>query len=72
MPLRGRVVRVLELGAVIESKEEANRPKDLAVLPVLRETLAARRRRGERRGRRDGAVPSLARRSAQRLSRRWC
>lgn len=47
MPLRGRVVRVLELGAVIESKEEANRPKDLAVLPVLRETLAARRRRGE-------------------------
>lgn len=48
MPLRGRVVRVLELGAVIESKEEANRPKDLAVLPVLRETLAARRRRGER------------------------
>jgi len=48
MPLRGRVVRVLELGAVIESKEEANRPKDLAVLPVLRETLAARRKRGER------------------------
>lgn len=48
IPLRGRVVRVLELGAVIESKEEANRPKDLAVLPVLRETLAARRRRGER------------------------
>lgn len=47
MPLRGRVVRVLELGAVIESKEEANRPKDRAVLPVLRETLAARRRRGE-------------------------
>lgn len=48
MPLRGRVVRVLELGTVIELKEEANRPKDLAILPVLRETFAARQRRGER------------------------
>jgi hypothetical protein len=47
MPLRGRIVRMLELGAVIESMEEANRPKDRALLPVLRETLAARRRRGE-------------------------
>jgi hypothetical protein len=47
LPLRGRVVRVLELAAVIESKEEANRPKDRAVLPLLRDTLAARRRRGE-------------------------
>ena len=32
-------VRVLELSAVIESKEQANRDKDRAVLPVLRQTL---------------------------------
>jgi hypothetical protein len=45
--LRGTVVRVLALDAIIESKEEAGRPRDHAVLPVLRETLAARQRRGE-------------------------
>lgn len=33
-------VRVLELAAVIETKEQANRPKDHAALPVLRQTLA--------------------------------
>ncbi|HEY8021286.1 MAG TPA: hypothetical protein VIH93_09300 [Thermoanaerobaculia bacterium] len=33
-------VRVLELAAVIETKEHANREKDRAVLPVLRQTLA--------------------------------
>jgi hypothetical protein len=33
-------VRVLELAAVIETKEHANRDKDRAVLPVLRQTLA--------------------------------
>jgi hypothetical protein len=33
-------VRVLELAAVIETKEQANRAKDRAVLPVLRQTLA--------------------------------
>ncbi len=32
-------VQVLELAAVIESKEQANRDKDRAVLPVLRQTL---------------------------------
>ena len=32
-------VRVLKLGAVIETKEQANREKDRAVLPVLRQTL---------------------------------
>ena len=32
-------VLVLELSAVIESKEAAARPKDQAMLPVLRETL---------------------------------
>jgi hypothetical protein len=31
---------VLELAAVIETKEQANREKDRAVLPVLRQTLA--------------------------------
>ena len=33
-------VPVLELAAVIETKEQANRDKDRAVLPVLRQTLA--------------------------------
>jgi hypothetical protein len=33
-------VRVLELAAVIETKEQANRDKDRAALPVLRQTLA--------------------------------
>ena len=33
-------VRVLELAAVIETKEYANRDKDRAALPVLRQTLA--------------------------------
>lgn len=37
-------VRVLELAAVIETKEQANRDKDRAVLPVLRQTLALKRR----------------------------
>ena len=37
-------VRVLELGAVIETKEYANREKDRAVLPVLRQTLAMKTR----------------------------
>jgi len=42
-------VRVLELAAVIESKEQANRDKDRAVLPVLRQTLVMKTglRRGE-------------------------
>ena len=37
-------VRVLELAAVIESKEQANREKDRAVLPVLRQTLVMKTR----------------------------
>jgi hypothetical protein len=32
-------VRVLDLAAVIETKEQANRDKDRAALPVLRQTL---------------------------------
>ncbi|HEV7518403.1 MAG TPA: hypothetical protein VGR07_19070 [Thermoanaerobaculia bacterium] len=37
-------VRVLELAAVIETKEQANRDKDRAALPVLRQTLAMKNR----------------------------
>jgi hypothetical protein len=42
-------VRVLELAAVIETKEQANRDKDRAVLPVLKQTLTmkAQARRDE-------------------------
>lgn len=36
-------IRVLELAQVIESKEQAGRDKDLAMLPVLRRTLEMRR-----------------------------
>lgn len=35
----GLTIRVLTLPALIEAKERAGRPKDLAVLPVLRATL---------------------------------
>jgi hypothetical protein len=35
----GQTVRVLSLPALIEAKERSGRPKDLAVLPVLRATL---------------------------------
>lgn len=37
-------VRVLDLAAVIESKQAAGRDKDAAMLPVLRQTLELRRR----------------------------
>lgn len=43
----GRNVRVLDLAAVIESKETADRPRDRAALPQLREALRLRRARGE-------------------------
>jgi hypothetical protein len=40
MKLTGQLkVRVLSLPALIEAKERAGRPKDLAALPVLRATL---------------------------------
>ncbi len=39
-------VRVLELAAVIETKEQADRDKDRAALPVLRQTLEMKRRLG--------------------------
>jgi hypothetical protein len=41
----GRTVRVLGLPALIEAKERAGRPKDLAVLPVLRAALDEQTRR---------------------------
>lgn len=43
-------VHVLELAGVIESKEQANRDKDRAVLPVLRQTLAMKTRLGREGG----------------------
>jgi hypothetical protein len=45
--LLGIAVRVLDLDALIESKEAADRPKDRAALPLLRETLRLRRERGD-------------------------
>jgi hypothetical protein len=37
--LEGMTVRVLNLAAIIRSKEAANRDKDRATLPILRRTL---------------------------------
>lgn len=39
----GLPIRALELGRLIRVKELAGRAKDLAVLPVLRATLAERK-----------------------------
>ena len=41
----GVTIRVLGLPALIEAKERAGRPKDLAALPVLRATLDELNRR---------------------------
>ena len=41
----GLVVRVVDLPTLIQLKEQAGRPKDLAVLPVLRATLREAQRR---------------------------
>jgi hypothetical protein len=41
----GSTVRVLTLPALIEAKERSGRPKDLAVLPLLRATLDEARKR---------------------------
>ena len=40
----GRTVRLVSLPALIEAKERCGRPKDLAALPVLRATLAERKK----------------------------
>jgi hypothetical protein len=42
---RGLTIRVLSLPALIEAKERSGRPKDLAVLPLLRATLDEVKRR---------------------------
>jgi hypothetical protein len=42
----GLSVRVIDLRTLIELKEKAGRPKDLAALPVLRATLEESLRRG--------------------------
>ena len=42
-------VRILELGRIIKSKETIGRPKDLLVLPVLRDTLKTLRHKKTRR-----------------------
>ena len=42
----GLAVRVVDLATLIELKEQAGRPKDLAALPVLRATLDEVMRRG--------------------------
>jgi hypothetical protein len=45
--LAGTRIQVLELAGVIETKEQANRDKDRAMLPVLRQTLAIKRTKPE-------------------------
>lgn len=47
----GLVIRVIDLPTLIELKQGAGRPKDLAALPVLRATLDESRRREEERSR---------------------
>lgn len=46
VPVGGGVLTVASLADVIKSKEAAGRPKDKAVLPILRDTLAVRRAQG--------------------------
>jgi hypothetical protein len=43
---KGELLIVAALADIIKSKTAANRPKDRAVLPILRDTLAARRATG--------------------------
>jgi hypothetical protein len=43
VPVAGRVATVATLEDVIASKEAANRPKDLAQLPILRDTLRVKK-----------------------------
>lgn len=45
--LDGVAVRILDLATVIALKEEAGRDKDRVALPVLRQTLEERNRRGQ-------------------------
>jgi hypothetical protein len=43
----GTTIRVLDLPALIETKQRAGRPKDLATLPLLRATLDELKRRSD-------------------------
>lgn len=43
---KGELLLVASLADIIKSKSAANRPKDRAVLPILHDTLAARRAAG--------------------------
>ena len=45
-PVGTETIRVASLGDVIRSKTAANRPKDRAVLPLLRDALAVRKAEG--------------------------
>jgi hypothetical protein len=47
MDVEEMTVRVLDLEAIIETKEQADRPKDRYQLPFLRQLLTEIRRRGE-------------------------
>jgi hypothetical protein len=42
---KGLIVRIIDLPTLIDLKEKAGRPKDVAALPVLRATLAETLRR---------------------------
>ena len=44
VPVGDEKLRVAALADVIRSKQAANRPKDRAVLPILRDTLAVKKR----------------------------
>jgi hypothetical protein len=44
----GSPIRTLKLAMIIRSKEEANREKDRAVLPILKRTLLLKQGRRER------------------------
>jgi hypothetical protein len=44
VPVGSERLRVAALADVIRSKRAANRPKDRAVLPILRDTLAVRKK----------------------------
>lgn len=46
--IEGVKLRVLRLEQIIRSKKEADRPKDRAVLPVLKDALAAIKKRGRK------------------------
>ena len=44
--LEGHSIRLLSLEQLLETKTKAGRPKDLAALPLIRNTLEEKRRRG--------------------------